>query len=263
MTLTRQTRKIGETVGTGIIQPGSAATNEAQTSSQGVEPIAAVSSAERERGTGESPVSPSADGPQGPWASTAGDQSGTHSRSRDYRDAGHVVARLQDSPLVEGEDRREYDALAREIHDAVQPKTIFDHIRVADLIHYLWEEGRYRQQRVALPHATRFKAAVVLLMPHTRNFEAHAGRTALDYLCGDPEARERARRFMHSVGITDAAIVAQAAELHGQSIAALDRLIGQSQTRRGTIIREVERDKRKAEKRKAKLKPAESTGTTH
>jgi hypothetical protein len=201
---------------------------------------------------------------QGPWASQAAPDTGTRSRSKDYRDAEYVEARLRSSPLAEGEDQRDYDALAREIFDAVQPKNIFDHMKVADLIHFLWEEGRYREQRVALPHATRFKAAVVLLMPHTQNFEFQAGRTALDYLCGDPEARERATRFMRSVGITDAAIAAQAAELHGQSIAALDRLIGQSQSRRGAIIKEVERDKRKAEKNKAKLKGEGSgPGTSH
>jgi hypothetical protein len=195
------TRKIGGGEGSGeAIQPGS---NGVQAG--GVEqnradsvPSGRAKAEDPQRGIGDNQPqvdaaaqtrASSAD--QGPWAGSSGDdlKAGTHSRSKDYRDAEHVVARLQSSPLAHGEDKRDYDALAREIHDAVQPKNIFDHMRVADLIHSAWEEGRYREQRIALPHATRFKAAVVLLMPFTKNFEFQAGKTALDYVA---ENRQRA-----------------------------------------------------------------------
>jgi hypothetical protein len=206
-------------------------------------------------------------GRQGPWASKeapGGDPkatAGTNDTPKDSRDAGYVEVMLQSSPLAAGEDGQDYAALVREIHNAVEPKNIFDQMRVADIAHSAWEEGRYRKQRVALPHATRLKAAVVLLMPFTKNFEFKAAQTALDYLCGEPETRERARRIMRQFGITDAAINAQAAELHAQSIAALDRLIAQSQARRGTIVKEVERGKRKATKQKGRREQGNGNGS--
>jgi hypothetical protein len=168
---------------------------------------------------------------------------------------------LQSSPLAAGEDGQDYAALVREIHQEVEPKNIFDQMRIADIAHSAWEEGRYRKQRVALPHATRLKSAVVLLMPFTKNFEFKAAQTAMDYLCGEPEPRERARRIMRQFGISDAAINAQAAELHAQSIAALDRLIAQSQARRGTIVKEVERTKRKADKEKLRRERGKRNGS--
>lgn len=89
---------------------------------------------------------------------------------------------LQSAPLPVGEDSQDYAALAREIGKAVAPKIIFDQMRVADIVHFAWEEARYRKQRVALPHATRLKAPVVLLIPWTKNFEMKATQIALDYL---------------------------------------------------------------------------------
>jgi hypothetical protein len=117
---------------------------------------------------------------------------------------------LQSAPLPVGEDSQDYAALAREIGKAVAPKIIFDQMRVADIVHFAWEEARYRKQRVALRHATRLKAPVVLLIPWTKNFEMKATQIALDYL--GPEPRERARRLLRQFGIADAAINAQAAE---------------------------------------------------
>jgi hypothetical protein len=211
--------------------------------------------------SGEKP----AGAPHGPWArkETPGDdpKAGTNGTRKGYRDAGYVEIMLQSSPLAAGEDGQDYAALVREIHQEVEPKNIFDQMRVADIAHSAWEEGRYRKQRVELPHATRLKAAVVLLMPFTRNFEFKAAQTARDYLCGEPETRERARRIMRHFGISDAAVDAQAAELHAQSIAALDRLIAQSQIRRGTIVKEVERGKRKADKEKLRRERGKRNGS--
>lgn len=163
--------------------------------------------------------------------------------------AGTVVTSV---PLAAGEDGRADLALAREIHAAVEPKDIFDRWRVEDLFHSTREVTRYRTQRVALPRAARFRAIVVLLMQYKNVYKLEATKTARDYLGLEPKEREQARNFLKILGITDAAINAQAAELHEKSIAALDRLIAQGQTRRSNLVREVKRDKRRADKAKAK-----------
>jgi hypothetical protein len=48
---------------------------------------------------------------------------------------------LQSAPLPVGEDSQDYAALAREIRKAVAPKIILDQMRVADILHFAWEEA--------------------------------------------------------------------------------------------------------------------------
>lgn len=155
-------------------------------------------------------------------------------------------------PRAAGEDGRGDLALAREIDAAVEPKDIFGRWQVEELFHGRREVTRYRTQRVALPHAARFTAIVVLLMQYKNVFKLEATKIAGDYL-GPPSAeREQARNFLRRFDITDAAINAQAAELHPKSIAALDRLIAQRENRCSSLVREVKQDKRREAKEKAK-----------
>jgi hypothetical protein len=182
------------------------------------------------------------------------------------RRTSDAVMMLQTCPLAAGEDFADYRALMDEICGAVDRKDFFDELRVADLGHALWEENRYRQQLVALPKATRFKALVALLLQVSPNFNWKSSDLALDYFGPDAERRDRTKGFLLRYGITDEAITAQAQEMHGQTIGALERMISQRQNIRNRVINEVKRDRRKAEKKKAKTKPEDSgpaSGTTH
>jgi hypothetical protein len=181
-------------------------------------------------------------------AGTAGDDIGQIRRDNHYLEA--LVASV---PRATGEDGRADLAVAHEIHAAVEPKGIFDRWRVEDLFHGTVEVTRYRTQRVALANASRFKALVFLLLPFTNDLGSLATEIAMKYFGSEgPEARKQATSIVRGYNITDAAISAHAAELHPRSIPALDRLVAQGQTRRSSIVREVERDKRRAAKAKAK-----------
>jgi hypothetical protein len=200
-------------------------------------------------------------GPSEPGPTDSKHPDGPEKTKRRARDA---VMMLQTSPLASGEDFADYRALMDEICNAVDRKDFFDELKVADLGHALWEERRYRQQLVALPKATRFKALVALLLQVSPNFNWKSSDLALDYFGPDAERRDRTKGFLLRYGITDEAITAQAQEMHGQTIGALERMIGARQTLRNRVIKEVQRDKRKAEKKKAKPKPEDgASGTTH
>jgi len=178
----------------------------------------------------------------------------------------HVVGSLLTSPLAAGESLDDYGALLEEIHKAVEPQDLFDYLRLSDIGHALWEERRYRQQLAALPNAARFKALMALLLQVSPNFQIKASQFALDYFGPDAEAYERTKRFLLRYDITDEAITAQAHEMHGQTMGALERMISQRQNVRNRVINEVKRDQRKAEKKKAKPKGEDSgpaSGTTH
>jgi len=192
------------------------------------------------------------DGAQRPWAGSPGGPHDGTKPGQKPRDAAYVEDLLLASPLALGEDRQDYEALAREIRHAAKPNDIFDQMRVADILHSVWEESRYRRHRVALSHATRLRALVALLMSFTKDFEPQAVDLAIAYLGDEPAERERARGILQHHGISDDAIDAQAAELHPQSIPALDRLIAQAQARRSGIVKDIERSRRKADKANAR-----------
>jgi hypothetical protein len=188
------------------------------------------------------PSGPEEASPTGP-----GPASKTEPDGKIKRDFRFVTGMLLLSPLAAGESLDVYTALVEELYKAVEPQTIFDYVRLADIGHALWEEKRYRQQLVALPKATRFKALVALVLQVSPNFQIKASEIALDYFGADEERYARAERLLRRYGITDDAITAQAHEMHAQTIGALERMVGHRQNVRNRTIKEVQRDQRKAE----------------
>jgi hypothetical protein len=158
-----------------------------------------------------------------------------------------VSALLQAPALAAGENIADYRALVDEVWEAVQPKGFFDRLIVSDLCHALWEEQRFRRQQAALPAATRMKALACLLV--SIGFEQNALAVACDYFGDDDEERNKAIALVRRFGITDDAISAQASQDNLHILSALERLMGNRQSRRDTIVREYQRRQRKAEKR--------------
>ena len=168
-------------------------------------------------------------------------------RDRTANGLSNVSALLQAPALAAGENIADYRALVDEVWAAVQPKGFFDQLIVSDLCHALWEEQRFRRQQSALPAATRMKALACLLV--SIGFEQDALAMACDYFGDDDEERTKAVASVRRFGITDDAINAQASQDNLQILSALERLMGNRQSRRDTIVSEYQRRKRKAEKR--------------
>jgi hypothetical protein len=205
---------------------------------------------------------PRANGPE--QASPSGPTSKTEPDGKIKRDFRFVTGMLLLSPLAAGESLDVYTALVEELYRAVKPQGIFDYVRLADIGHALWEEKRYRQQLVALPKATRFKALVALVIEVSPDYQIKASEIALDYFGADEERYAGAERLLRRYGITDDAITAQAHEMHGQTIGALERMVGHRQNLRNRAIKEVQRDQRKAEKKRTKPKREDGAGgATH
>ena len=145
-----------------------------------------------------------------------------------------------------------------EVRGAIAPKDFFEKLTVADLTHALWEEQRYRRQQVDLACASRFKALTCLLVPISQRLDLPASKIAADYFGTDDKARDDATSLLLQYGISDNAINAQAAELHAQSMASLDRLVAARQAQRSTVLRQHEQRRRKAEKRETRTSPPQA-----
>ena len=202
------------------------------------------SPSQSERWTGTASVS------RPPSATAKSDKVPTHEageRDRKANGLSIVSALLQAPALAAGENIADYRALVDEVWAAVQPKGFFDQLIVSDLCHALWEEQRFRRQQSALPAATRMKALACLLV--SIGFEQNALAVACDYFGDDGEERNKAVALVRRFGITEDAINAQASQDNLHILSALERLMGNRQSRRDTIVSEYQRRQRKAEKR--------------
>jgi hypothetical protein len=169
---------------------------------------------------------------------------------------------LQAPVLAAGEKLEEFRALVAEVSAALQPKTFLERLEVSDLCHAWWEEQRFRRQQAALPGATGLKALQCLLA--SIGFQPDALTIATGYFGVDGEERTTATALLRRFGITDDAIAAQASQHNLASISALERLLGNRQARRDTIVRQYQRRKRKADKlASAQSDPLNETAVTH
>jgi hypothetical protein len=90
------------------------------------------------------------------------------------------------------------------------------------------------------------KALACLLV--SIGFEQNALAVACDYFGDDDEGRNKAVALVRRFGITEDAINAQASQDNLHILSALERLMGNRQSRRDTIVSEYQQRQRKAEK---------------
>ena len=152
--------------------------------------------------------------------------------------------------LLKSEDAREYERLHAAIEHEMDPKNIFDRIRVQDLTNKVWEERRLKRGQAALIESALVQSLAMLFAPHYgENLEA-ALETAQNYYSGVSEKVDRAEKLLAQLGITSEQIEANAMHVRSLGLQMLDRMIMSRETLRNSIVKDHERRKRKAEKAK-------------
>lgn len=142
----------------------------------------------------------------------------------------------------------DYERLRAAFEGEMDPKNIFDTIRVQDLTDKVWEERRLKRSQAALIESALVHSLAVLFAPfHGENLEA-ALETAQNYYSGVPEKVRRAEKLIVQLGIASEQIEANAMYVRSLGLQTLDRMITTRKTLRNNIIKEHERRNRKAEK---------------
>jgi hypothetical protein len=152
--------------------------------------------------------------------------------------------------LLRSEDSRDYAKLHAAFEREIDPKSIFDRIRVQDLTDKFWEEQRLKRSQAALIDSALVQALAMLFAPHYGENLAGALETAQNYYSGVPEKVRRAEKLLVQLGIGSEQIEANAMHIRSLGLQMLDRMITNRETVRNSIIKEHERRKRKAEKAK-------------
>jgi hypothetical protein len=150
--------------------------------------------------------------------------------------------------LLKSENARDYERLRAAFEREMDPKSIFDRIRVQDLADKVWEERRLKRSQAALIESALVQSLAMLFAPHYgENLEA-ALETAQNYYSSIPEKVDRAEKLLAHLGIAPEQIEANAMHIRSPGLQMLDRMVTSRETLRNGIIKEHERRKRKAEK---------------
>ena len=181
------------------------------------------------------------------------------SHSEDDNRDRDLAGLLGKPPILPGESKNRYAALRGEVARTINPKTIFDQMRVQTLTDTIWEEMRYKRFGAKLIDGARVNALAVLMTPFMSFFRQHATSAARDYYSPDPKRSEPAANLVARFGITLEMIHAKAASIEGPNLALFDRLIANRQTTNRVLLNDHERRERKAKKSEMRAKGAATT----
>jgi hypothetical protein len=161
--------------------------------------------------------------------------------------------------LPPGENQEAYALLQSQLEDLLKPKTILDHLRLRDLTDSIWEAARFKRLGTGLISGLYRDALEQLLAPLCGPSFAKARSIARDYYGNDPSVRATAALQVKNYGITEDQIQATAFGLATKQFDFFDRLLANRAATRKALLKEHERQ----QKRAAKAKPVEAEPVKH
>lgn len=169
----------------------------------------------------------------------------------------HLMELLGEPALLKREDATIFRRLKREIENHIKPQNILDEMRVMDITNSVWESQRFRRHLVSLVDGERAHALSRLLLPFLGRSLPAASDLAKNYCSNDENEKAAASKLVKQYGITDDHIEAQAVVLNSDSFNTLNRGIVARDTTRRTMLKEISREKRRAEKYQRRNKRSE------
>jgi hypothetical protein len=156
--------------------------------------------------------------------------------------------------LLKGERRGAYDLLRATIACLLPTRYFLDELRVQEVTDSIWEGRRFARFATQLIDTGQLMALEVLLQPVCKTNSSNIpALIAMHYFYGDTEKRQAAKKLVSSAGITDDHIQAQALLVNAGQFSYFDRLTANRSATLKGLVKDYERQKRKAEKRDEKL----------
>jgi hypothetical protein len=181
-------------------------------------------------------------------------------------DDNHFTLIFGEPALLKGECRLAYNLLRTRVEILLKADNdVLSQWKVQEVTNSIWEGQRYK--RFATQHIdTGYLVALeVLLQPVCRlHLSNNPERIAMNYYHGDEEERRTAKAFVRRAGITKDQIQAQAHLVNAGQFSCFDRLVANRSATLKALMKDHDRQQRKAEKRRAALarqrEPARGTG---
>ena len=153
--------------------------------------------------------------------------------------------------LPAGENHDAYQLLLWKVEEWLQPENILDALRVREFTDAIWESQRFKRMNDGLI-GTGHRRTLELLLDDFGCSNREGTSIANDYYGDDPQRRQAAAERLKAYGITDNQIHAKALGRAAKELDLFDRLI----TNRGITRRALLKEHERQQKRAAKTKPA-------
>lgn len=170
----------------------------------------------------------------------------------------HFTLVFGEPALLPGESRGAYDLLRMHVAHKLDVKNdVFSQLRVQEVTDSIWEGRRFKRLGTQMVESSLVAALNYLLQPACAT---HVGRRAdllaQDYYFGRPPEKKVAKDLAAGLGITAERILGQAIAMSGE-YRLFDRLVESRATMLKGLLKDHERQLRKAEKRKAAARQRE------
>ena len=163
----------------------------------------------------------------------------------------HFSLIFGESALLKGESREKYDLLRALVAAELKANDdVFSQLRVQEVTDSIWEGRRFKRLGTQMIESTFVTALQYLLQPACAGITRSADLLARDYYFGKPEGQKLAKEIAAELGITAEKILGQAIAMSGE-FRLFDRLVDSRATTLKGLLKDHERQLRKAEKRKA------------
>jgi hypothetical protein len=158
--------------------------------------------------------------------------------------------------LLKGESRAAYDFLRSEVERLLAPTDLFGELRVQEVTDSIWEGRRFKRFATLVVDTGHMTALEILLQTACWNHMfIKPGVVARDYYFGDTEERGAAKKVVASFGITADLIQAKTLAVNAGEFSYADRLVDNRAVKLNGLLKDHERQKRKAEKAQRRKDP--------
>ena len=146
-------------------------------------------------------------------------------------------ALLGPRPLIDGEDRTNYDVILERISADVAPEDFVEEMWVRNVVDLVWDSVRLRRLKSHLLQAAAHQGLDRVLTPLI-GCES-ADRLSRQWAAGNEEALGEVERLLGRAGLTFDAVMAQTLAARIDDVERIDRMVIIAEARRDAVLREI------------------------
>jgi hypothetical protein len=150
------------------------------------------------------------------------------------------LARLYEPALLVSDSQRSYNLVGDAVQQHIASRDVVEHILAAELIDGEWETLRLRRFKTMMVTAARLPALQNLLtvrLEHSHSDEIHE---LAERFFTNKTVRRKVGKLLHSYGLTEANIDAEAFRQSIADLAQINRRLAELASRRDKILRLLE-----------------------
>lgn len=141
--------------------------------------------------------------------------------------------------FLRGEDPSAYQSMLDQVRTAVEPSDFIEEAWVHDIVDLLWESIRCKRMKAAFVNAQTYEGLSMMLR---RRIDGDVAYQLVEgWLRNNPDAIQQVTETLAHLGLTLHDARALTIPMHLRTIDAFDRMIAGAESRRSSVLREIDR----------------------